>query len=79
MSQQNEQYTRRENEMRSTSELWEEMGSLAEDETMHVITKLFAMYEERLSRDAGDENALLFFRNLDTAISQSTLCNLNRR
>jgi hypothetical protein len=55
------------------------MGSLAEDETLHVITKLFAMYEERLAKDPGDEHGLLFFRNLDTAISQSTICNLNRR
>jgi hypothetical protein len=65
--------------MRSPNDLWEAIGSLAEDETTHVITKLFTMYEERLAKDPEDENALLFFRNLDTAISQSTLCNLNRR
>ena len=65
--------------MKSPNELWDAIGSLAEDETVHVITKLFTMYEEQLSKNGEDENALLFFRNLDTAISQSTLCNLNRR
>jgi len=66
-------------EMRSPNDLWEVIGSLAEDETTHVVTRLFAMYEERLTKDPGDEHALLFFRNLDTAVSQSTICNLNRR
>ncbi len=63
----------------SNSELWEAIGSLAEDETMHVITRLFAMYEEMLMKNPGDEHALLFFRNLDTTLGQSTTCNLNRR
>lgn len=65
--------------MKSSNELWEAIGSLAEDETMHVITKLFEMYEVLLAKNPEDENARLFFRNLDTAISQSTICNLNRR
>jgi len=65
--------------MRSPNDLWEAIGMLADDEFPHVITKLFAIYEERLARKPGDEEALLFFRNLDTAISQSTICNLNRR
>lgn len=65
--------------MRSSNDLWEAVGSLAEDETTHVLTKLFTMYEELLAKNPDDEQALLFFRNLDTAISQSTLCNLNRR
>lgn len=65
--------------MRTANELWEEIGSLADDETMHVITKLFSMYEDLYKKNPQDENALLFFRNLDTAISQSTICNLNRR
>lgn len=65
--------------MKSSNQLWEDVGSLPEDEMIHVITKLFTMYEERLAKNGEDEHALLFFRNLDTAISQSTLCNLNRR
>ncbi len=65
--------------MRSPNDLWEAIGSLAEEENAHVITKLFAMYEELLTKDPEDENALLFFRNLDTSISLSANCNLNRR
>lgn len=68
-----------EGEMRNSNELWEAIGSLAEDETTHVITTLFSMYENRLTKEPGDENGLLFFRNLDMAIRQSTICNLNRR
>lgn len=67
------------NDMKSSNELWEAVGSLAEDETTHVITKLFGMYEELLAKNPEDENAKLFFRNLSTAISQSSTCNLNRR
>lgn len=65
--------------MRTANELWEEIGSLAEDETVHVITRLFTMYEELLKKNPEDEIALQFFRNLDTALNQSTMCNLNRR
>ena len=65
--------------MRDINELWEAVGSLAEDETVHVITRLFTVYEERLAKNNKDESALLFFRDLDNAISQSTVCNLNRR
>lgn len=64
---------------KSSNDLWEAIGSLAEDETVHVITKLFSMYEEMLQKNSDDSHARLFFRNLDTAITQSTLCNLNRR
>ena len=65
--------------MRSPNDLWEAIGSLAEEENAHVLTSLFAMYEELLTKDPEDENALLFFRNLDTSISLSANCNLNRR
>ena len=65
--------------MRSHTDLWEAIGSLAEDEVLHVITRLFAMYEVKLEKNPDDSEALLFFRNLDNAVSQSTICNLNRR
>ena len=65
--------------MRSPNDLWEAMGSLAEEENAHVLTKLFTLYEELLAKNPGDENALLFFRNLDISISLSANCNLNRR
>ena len=65
--------------MKSTNDLWEEIGSLEDDEPLHVITKLFAMYDERLKRHAEDDEAILFFRNLSVAISETSQCNLNRR
>lgn len=65
--------------MRSPIDLWEALGSLAEEENAHVITRLFVMYEDLLVKNPGDENALLFFRNLDISISLSANCNLNRR
>lgn len=65
--------------MRSVNDLWAAVGDLAADETSQVLTRLVVLYAERLDRDPGDAEALLFFRNLDTALSQATSCNLNRR
>lgn len=65
--------------MKSLSDLWEELGSVEEEEFPHVITKLFTTYEEMLKRNPEDEEALHFFRNLANAISETTICNLNRR
>lgn len=65
--------------MKSPNDLWEAIGSLPEEEVIHVLTRLFTMYGERLAKKPDDEGALLFFRNLDTAITQIDLCNLNRR
>ncbi len=65
--------------MRNMNDLWEDIGSLPEEELLHVITKLYTTYEKQLQRSPGDREALLFFRNLETAISQSANCNLNRR
>ncbi|GAB4334649.1 MAG: hypothetical protein Kow0089_04010 [Desulfobulbaceae bacterium] len=65
--------------MGKTSDLWERIGRLEEDEAPHVIARLFSLYEEMLAKNPGDEQALLFFRNLETALEQTTMCNLNRR
>lgn len=65
--------------MKNPNDLWEEIGSLEDDEPTHVLTKLFHLYEERLKRNSQDEEALLFFRNLSIAISETSQCNLNRR
>ena len=65
--------------MKTPNDLWEEIGSLPDEELSHVITKLFAIYEERLKRNPGDEEAILFFRNLENAIKETSLCNFNRR
>ena len=65
--------------MKNPNDLWDEIGSLPDEELPHVITKLFAAYEERLKRNPNDEEALLFFRNLENAIKETSTCNLNRR
>jgi len=61
------------------SDLWEEIGSIDEEELPHVLTKLFISYEELLSRDPESLEAKTFFRHLANAISQTSQCNLNRR
>lgn len=65
--------------MRSTIDLWSDIGELSEDETLHVITRLFAVYEAELQNDPGNEAALRFFRNLENVVTQTCECNSNRR
>lgn len=65
--------------MRSIIDLWGDLGALSEDETLHVITKLFAFYEGKLQLEPENEEVLAFFRNLDNAITQTSECNGNRR
>ena len=65
--------------MKTPEDLWEDIGSLSDDEPAHVLSKLYALYDEQLRRNETDEEALNFFRKLDTAIELSTNCNLNRR
>ncbi len=65
--------------MRNTSDLWEALGAVDGEETGHVLTRLFAMYEQLLENNSKDKEALMFFRNLDTALTLTAECNLNRR
>ena len=65
--------------MKSIIDLWGDIGELSEEETLHVITKLFAFYEAKLQIDPDNEEGLNFFSNLDNAISQTCECNSNRR
>ncbi|MFC1524597.1 hypothetical protein ACFL6N_07395 [Thermodesulfobacteriota bacterium] len=65
--------------MKTLNDLWDELGSLPEDEHMHVITKLFSIYEDLLNQDSGNQEAQSFFHHLDNAITQTSQCNLNRR
>lgn len=65
--------------MKTVNELWEDIGSLAEEEALHVITKLYASYEGKLRHDPKNEACRQFFQELDNAISQTLECNLNRR
>ncbi len=65
--------------MKTPDDLWEDIGSLSEDEAFHVITKLFAFYEEQFKKQPDDHESLNFFNNLANAITQTTECNSNRR
>ncbi len=63
----------------TTGDVWELLGDLAEDDAVHVLTRLFAMYEKRQQINPDDEAAELFFTHMATAIEQAGECNLNRR
>ena len=65
--------------MKIENDPWEALGSLDEDEPMHVLTKLYAMYDKDLTTGTENNGALLFFQRLHQAIEQSKECNLNRR
>ena len=65
--------------MKTPNDIWGELGELPEEEVMQVMTKLFALYENRLNKNPEDQNALNFFINLNNAIEQTSQCNLNRR
>ncbi len=65
--------------MTTANDVWEALGELAEEDAVHVLTRLFAMYEQQQQRSPDDPAAALFFRNLATAVSQADECNLNRR
>ena len=65
--------------MRSPTDIWEALGSIAEEEMGHVLTKLFAMYEQLLEQEPDNKEALKFFQNLDNALILTSECNLNRR
>lgn len=63
----------------NTSELWDALGSLPENEMPHVVTRLFALYETRLQQNPEDQEALHFFKNLNRALTETCQCNSNRR
>jgi hypothetical protein len=68
--------------MRSPNQLWEAIGDIDPDETSHVLTRLFVMYEQLLQNNPDDpkgQEAANFFKNLDIALTQTGECNLNRR
>jgi hypothetical protein len=68
--------------MRSPNQLWEALGDIDPDETGHVLTRLFVMYEQLLQNNPDDpkgKEASNFFKNLDIALTQTDECNLNRR
>jgi len=65
--------------MKTLNDIWGELGELPEDEHIHVLTKLFSVYENRLRKNDADPEARDFFKNLENVIEQTAGCNLNRR
>jgi len=65
--------------MKKPNDIWGELGELPEEEIIHVLTKLFFIYEDQFNKDPDNREAINFFRNLDNSISQTNQCNLNRR
>jgi hypothetical protein len=65
--------------MDTPHEIWDALGEVPEEELLHVLTKLFFLYEEQLTRNPLDPDALNFFQRLGTALEQTMQCNLNRR
>lgn len=62
-----------------SNQLWEDLGELAEEEALHVLTKLFETYEALHVQNPDDPAVLGFFNKLDTALRLTRECNLNRR
>lgn len=62
-----------------TNDLWETLGTLADDQAMQVLTQLFARYEQQRERFPDDSAAATFFHNLALIVSQVQSCNVNRR
>ena len=65
--------------MTTSNDVWEQLGVLNEEDAIHTLSRLFVMYEELQQAHPDDEATALFFRNLSTAISLASECNLNRR
>ena len=63
----------------NTTDLWEELGSLAEDELFQAVTLLFSRYEEQLGQETTAAAARHFFAQLAAVVAQSKNCNANRR
>lgn len=65
--------------MSLSNKAWEHLGEITEEDAMHVLTRLFSMYEKQEQRHPEDKATRLFFRNLISALGQTSACNLNRR
>lgn len=65
--------------MKIENDPWAAIGTLEEDEAIHVLTRLYTQYEHDLDTGRDVSGAQLFFQRLGTAIEQCKECNLNRR
>ncbi len=65
--------------LRTADDTWEALGELADNELLHVLTKLFDVYYAELKQNPGNPAAAVFFDRLARAVTQTGQCNLNRR
>lgn len=63
----------------NTTDLWDDLGSLDDDQAYQVLTQLFARYEQRREQNPSDPEAVSFFQHLSVIINQVQSCNVNRR
>ena len=63
----------------NTTDLWEKLGELENDQALQVLTQLFARYENTVQLNPQDPEAWAFFRHLATILEQIQTCNVNRR
>lgn len=59
--------------------VWDAMGAVPDEELMHVLAKLFMVYETDMKNNPADAGAKLFFDRLAGAIELTVQCNANRR
>jgi hypothetical protein len=58
--------------MKSPNDIWADLGELPDEEVIHMMTKLFAIYEDKLKNKPEDREALNFFKNLENSINQTS-------
>jgi hypothetical protein len=63
----------------NTTDLWDTLGSIEDDQAYQVLTQLFARYEQRREQNPSDPEAESFFQGLAVIINQVQSCNVNRR
>ena len=63
----------------NTTDLWEALGSLEDDQAYQILTQLFARYEQRREQNPADPEAESFFQALTVIIAQVQSCNVSRR
>jgi len=63
----------------NTTDLWDDLGSLEDDQAYQILTQLFARYEQRREQNPADPEAEFFFQSLAVIINQVQSCNVNRR
>ena len=65
--------------MMTSTDVWAALGTFEDDQALHVLTQLFARYEQRIEQNPDDLEAHRFFQNLASIMEQVQGCNVNRR